>query len=86
MRIKKTKFPVLFNNDTTAQLKKIGVKIEAEKYDIRNMIFYDVTAICQHIEDDDAGENHTEIFAGGDVFIITLPLEEVERIIDENAL
>jgi hypothetical protein len=79
--------PILFNIEVIKQyqqFKDLGIDVneDTDDMEVRYVIFYEITAISPHKE---AGnEDKTIIYAGGDEFICTMPIEKVKYLIDNK--
>ena len=81
----KVKLPIFFNTEETNLLEDLGIENknteadEFDEYEKRDLIFYSITAIFKYLGED----KYTTILSNSDKFICCLPIEKVEKLIDD---
>lgn len=75
----KIKLPIFFQNDHTRQMAELDLPWSFANCDVRDVIFYEITAISPFEED---GEQFTDVWSGNFFFTCQLPLHIVEQQID----
>lgn len=77
---KKIRLPIFFMNDSTQAKESAGIDYDVSENDIREVIFYDITAIAEYSAD----TNYSNIYAGGTSFVCAWPVSKVERILESD--
>ena len=77
----KVKLPILFNTDSTQSLDNLEVDFDLRLCDIREMTFYQISAITKYTENE---VEYSQIYSNGMRFYSTLKVQEVELIIDKQ--
>lgn len=75
----KIKLPIFFMNNQTKQLAELDIPYKFEDCDVRDIIFYEITAIGPFEED---GQQYTDIWAGDYFFTCAMPCHLVEEQLD----
>jgi hypothetical protein len=81
----KVKLPIFWHTDESALFSELGIDKDENENEFqdcieRELIFYNITAIYKYLGLD----IYTTIIAGGEKYICTLPIKEVEALIDGN--
>jgi len=78
----KVTLPIFFKTEESRRQELIkGDDYKLSEYcNKRKMIFYSINCIAPF---DDEGEELTSVFSNGEEFICSLPIKEVEKIIDD---
>lgn len=79
----KVTLPIFFKTEESKNQQLIkGDDYELGEYcDERNMVFYNINCIAPY--DEDSKIKYTSVFSNGEEFICSLPIKEVEKIIDD---
>lgn len=84
----KIKLPIFHNTDTECTLKDLGIESHTElsEKERRDIIFYHINGISEYIDVEKSGNqfNYTSIHSNGGEYICPLPIDEVEKIIDDG--
>lgn len=79
----KVKLPIFWHSDETALLEDLGLENkdpdEFNGYEKRELIFYNISAISKYCGED----KYTNVYANNDKFICCLPINKVEKLIDD---
>lgn len=75
----KLKLPVFFHTDETANEFELGVKYNITECEVRQVVFYDITAIAPFFKD---GKEFCTIHTPSGSFIARRLMSEVEKLID----
>lgn len=77
----KIKLPVFYHTEETANEFELGVKYNITDCEIREVIFYDISAIAPYIKDE---EEYCTIHTPSGSFIARRLITEVEKLIDNS--
>ena len=75
----KLKLPIFHHSDKTGEFSRLDIDYNIEDCEQKEIIFYKIDVIAP-AENDEC----TSIFVGGEEFICSLPMKEVEGKIDRN--
>ncbi len=80
----KIELPIFFKTEESKNQELIkGDDYKLGDYcDKRNMVFYTINCLAPY--DEECKMKYTSIFSNGEEFICSLPIKEVEKIIDAN--
>ena len=80
----KVALPIFWHTDETKLIEELGIDSKSdddfEGYDKREVIFYQISGITKYQNKD----LYTRIYANGDMFVCSLPLNKVEKLIDNG--
>lgn len=74
--------PIFMHTSETATKNKCGIDIDMEDCEVRDIIFFNINAICAYTDDNySLPSPYSEIHANGSEYICALPLEKVKKLI-----
>jgi hypothetical protein len=76
----KIKLPIFFNTEETYQKEELGIETSLEEAELKHTTFYSIDVITPYIENDN---EYCKIYAGGSEFICSLPVKEVEKLVEK---
>lgn len=77
----KVMLPIFHHSDNTKGLSDMGMDYYYSQCDVKPIIFYHIDAISEKI---DNGEHYTLIHVNNSEYTCSLPMSEVEKILDGN--
>lgn len=77
------KLPIFYKPEGYDQLEKLGLAqdLKMEEAEIRMLTFYHINAVGPYRED---GKTYAKLFVDGDEFIVAMPIDELELLIDNT--
>jgi hypothetical protein len=78
--MKSVELPIAFHTDNTRLLDQLDIGYNIEDSDIRQMQFYNVSAIAPYYEN---RKQFTKVYCAGDVFICVLTYNETANLLSK---
>lgn len=79
--MKEIELPILWMDDNESQLHELGVQMQKDYTNTRNMTFYKINAISPHSEN---GQSLTLIHTNNDEFVCAMAYKEVKKLLKDR--